>query len=72
MQSLFYYNIILLGGVIVSLKNRVRIGSAIDKKLYEEIKMVSKKTRIPISKLLDEAIEDLVKKYKNFSNSSPT
>lgn len=72
MQSLFYYNIILLGGVIVSLKNRVRIGSAIDKKLYEEIKMVSEKTRIPISKLLDEAIEDLVKKYKNFSNSSPT
>jgi len=72
LQSLFYYNIILLGGVIVSLKNRVRIGSAIDKKLYEEIKMVSEKTRIPISKLLDEAIEDLVKKYKNFSNSSPT
>ena len=63
---------ILLGGVIVSLKNRVRIGSAIDKKLYEEIKMISEKTRIPISKLLDEAIEDLVKKYKNFSNSSPT
>jgi hypothetical protein len=56
----------------VSLKNRVRIGSAIDKKLYEEIKMISEKTRIPISKLLDEAIEDLVKKYKNFSNSSPT
>mgnify|MGYP000999421467 CR=1 FL=1 len=56
----------------MSLKNRVRIGSAIDKKLYEEIKMVSEKTRIPISKLLDEAIEDLVKKYKNFSNSSPT
>jgi len=56
----------------VSLKNRVRIGSAIDKKLYEEIKMISEKTRIPISKLLDEAIEDLVKKHKNFSNSSPT
>ena len=56
----------------MSLKNRVRIGSAIDKKLYEEIKMISEKTRIPISKLLDEAIEDLVKKHKNFSNSSPT
>ena len=56
----------------MSLKNRVRIGSAIDKKLYEEIKMISEKTRIPISKLLDEAIEDLIKKYKNFSNSSPT
>ncbi|SHK36844.1 Ribbon-helix-helix domain-containing protein, partial [Anaerobranca californiensis DSM 14826] len=57
-------NIILLGGVIMSLKNRIRIGSAIDKKLYEEIKMLSEKTRIPMSKLLDEAIEDLIKKYK--------
>ncbi|WP_084672500.1 ribbon-helix-helix domain-containing protein [Anaerobranca californiensis] len=26
--------------------------------------MLSEKTRIPMSKLLDEAIEDLIKKYK--------
>lgn len=56
----------------MTLKNRVRIGSAIDKKLYEELKKLSKKSRIPISKLLDEAIEDLIKKHKNLDKSSPT
>lgn len=45
------------------LKNRSRIGSAIDTKLYEALKNLSKDTRIPISKLLDEAIKDLVKKH---------
>ena len=45
------------------LKNRIRIGSAIDKKLYEQLKKLSEDTRIPISKLLDEAIEDLIEKH---------
>ena len=45
------------------LKNRTRIGSAIDKKLYEQLKKLSEDTRIPISKLLDEAIKDLIEKY---------
>lgn len=45
------------------LKNRTRIGSAIDKEIYEELKKLAEDTRIPISKLLDEAIEDLIKKH---------
>lgn len=45
------------------LKNRTRIGSAIDKKLYEQLKKLADDTRIPISKLLDEAIEDLIIKH---------
>ena len=45
------------------LKNRTRIGSAIDKKLYEQLKKLSEDTRIPISKLLDEAIKDLIEKH---------
>lgn len=45
------------------LKNRTRIGSAIDKKLYEQLKKLAEDTRIPISKLLDEAIEDLIIKH---------
>ncbi len=47
----------------MSLKNRIRIGSAIDKDLHEGLKSLSQDTRIPISKLLDEAIQDLLKKH---------
>lgn len=46
------------------LKNRTPIGSAIDKILYEELKKYSKDTGIPISKLLDKAIELLLKSTK--------
>lgn len=56
----------------MSLKNRIRIGSAINKDLYNNLKKLSKQTRIPISKLLDEAIKDLLEKHKNLANSSPT
>lgn len=45
------------------LVHRVRFGSSLDKKLDEELRKLSEKTRIPISKLLDEAIEDLLKKH---------
>ena len=47
------------------LKNRSRIGSAIDTKLYNKLKDLSKKTRIPISKLLDEALELLLEKHES-------
>lgn len=47
------------------LKNRTRIGSAIDTDLYKKLKELSEKTRIPISKLLDEALEDLIKKHNS-------
>jgi hypothetical protein len=46
------------------LKNRVQISSTIDKKLNEKLKELHRTTRIPISRLLDEAIEDLINKYK--------
>lgn len=45
------------------LKNRTRIGSAIDTELYNKLKKLSETTRIPISKLLDEAIENLLSKH---------
>lgn len=48
----------------MSLKNRVRIGSAIDKELYNQLKQLSELTRINMSKLLDEAIDDLINKYE--------
>lgn len=46
------------------LVNRVRISNSIDKKLYEKLKKLSEETKVPMSKLLDEAIEDLLKKRK--------
>lgn len=47
------------------LKNRERIGSAIDKELLKKLRECSKESKIPLSKLLDEAIEDLLKKRGN-------
>lgn len=46
------------------LKTRTPIGSAIDTNLSIKLSDLSKKTRIPKSKLLDEAIELLLDKYK--------
>ena len=46
------------------LKNRTPISNAIDSELLELFRALSKKTRIAQSKLLDEAIEDLLKKYE--------
>ena len=43
------------------LVNRVIPNSAIDKELYNKLKEYSKETSIPISKLLDKAIELLLK-----------
>ena len=47
------------------LKNRTKIGSAINNELYNKLKELSRTTRIPISKLLDEALLDLLEKYNN-------
>lgn len=44
------------------LKNRVIPNSAVDKILYEKLKEYSKKTKIPISRLLDKAIEEYLNK----------
>lgn len=46
------------------LKNRTPISNAVDTKLYEQLKQLSKDTMIPISKLLDKAIELVLKEYE--------
>lgn len=47
----------------MALKNRVRFSSTLDKDLNNQLKDLSDKTRINISKLLDEAIQDLINKH---------
>jgi predicted DNA-binding protein len=46
------------------LKNRTPISNAVDTKLYEQLKQLSKDTMIPMSKLLDKAIELVLKEYE--------
>lgn len=45
------------------LKNRTPISNAVDTKLYEQLKQLSKETMIPMSKLLDRGIELVLKEY---------
>ena len=45
------------------LKNRQRYTSSLDNELVESLKKLSERTKIPQSKLLDEAIELILKKY---------
>ena len=45
------------------LKNRTPISNAVETKLYEQLQQLSKDTMIPISKLLDRAIELVLKEY---------
>ena len=47
----------------VVMVNRPRVTSSIKKELLERIDLLAKETRIPKSRLFDEAIEDLLKKY---------
>ena len=47
-----------------NLKNRVIPNSAIDKELYNWLKEYSKETKIPLSRLLDKAIEILKESVK--------
>lgn len=47
------------------LKNRTPISNAVDTKLYEELKKLSDDTMIPISRLLDRAIELVLDEYKS-------
>ena len=46
------------------LKNRVAISNAIDKKIYSELKSYSEETGIPISKILDKALESYLEAVK--------
>ena len=47
------------------LKNRVRFSTSLDKDLAKRLDDLSTKTRIPKSKLVDEAIEMLLAKHEN-------
>ena len=44
------------------LKNRRPLSNAVKTELYDKLKELSDETKVPMSKLLDEAIEDLLKK----------
>lgn len=50
------------------LKNRTPISNAVETKLYEQLKQLSKDTMIPMSKLLDKGIELVLKEYANLLN----
>ncbi|WP_145482013.1 ribbon-helix-helix domain-containing protein [Yersinia aldovae] len=51
------------------LKNRTRFTSSLDNKLVQPFNELSKDTRIPKSRLLDEAIADLLKKHGSNKNT---
>jgi len=43
---------------------RTKVGINMDNKLLEILRGLSKQTKIPVSRLVDEAVEDLVTKYQ--------
>ena len=47
------------------LKNRKPLSNAVKIELHDALKKLSDETKIPMSRLLDEALEDLLKKYSN-------
>ena len=47
------------------LKNRKPLSNAVKIELYDQLKKLSDETKVPMSKLLDEAIEDLLSKRKS-------
>lgn len=46
------------------LKNRTPISNAVDTELLNKLRNLSNDTKVPISKLLDKAIELVLKEYK--------
>lgn len=53
-------------------RNRKQISTAVDVTIYENFKALANETRIPSTKLLDEALEDLLVKHgkNNGTNSN--
>lgn len=47
-----------------NLVNRTKLVSSLANELVEPFNNLSKRTRVPKTRLLDEAIEDLLKKYE--------
>ena len=68
MQAVERYDILSPKEVIFmdnrGLKNRVAISNAIDKNIHSELKLYSEETGIPISKILDKALESYLKSVK--------
>lgn len=54
------------GGIMAEalLVNRTRFTSSMKNELMKEFDTLAQETRIPKSRLIDEAVEDLLKKYK--------
>lgn len=52
--------------------NRKHWSTSTDMELYDKLRELSNKTRIPISKLLDEAVEDLLLKHKVIDKKTKT
>lgn len=46
------------------LKNRTRISSTLDNKIYKQLKQYADKSDIPITKILDRAVEMYLKSVK--------
>lgn len=45
------------------LRNRKAVSTSMEPRLYESLNLISEKTRVPKTKLVDEAIEMLVERY---------
>ncbi len=43
------------------LKNRIKVGTHLNKELYQKLQELSENSHIPMTRLLDEAIELLLK-----------
>jgi hypothetical protein len=50
--------------VRVKLKNRIQISNSVDKEIWAAFQKLSADSRIPLFRLLDEAMQDLIKKHK--------
>ncbi len=53
-------------------RNRKQIASTVDPELWEAFRQLSSYTRIPASRLLDEAVEDLLLKYHVIDHKEKT
>lgn len=58
--------------MFVEAKNRKHWSTSTDHELYELLKKMSNNTRIPTSRLLDEAIEDLLLKHNIIQKKTKT
>ena len=53
-------------------RNRKQIASTVDPDIWEKFRQFSVKSRIPASRLLDAAVEDLLLKYRVIDHKEKT